>query len=86
MLYKRQKLILDLIHAAGGELTATDFQKLLFLYVHNGEEEPSYQFVPYKFGCFSFQSYTDRGALQSKGLIRQSESGLWKLTESIALS
>jgi hypothetical protein len=31
MLYKRQKLLLDLVHAAGGELAATDLQKLLFL-------------------------------------------------------
>ncbi len=27
MLYKRQKLLLDLVHAAGGELAATDLQK-----------------------------------------------------------
>lgn len=38
MLYKRQKLLLDLVHAAGGELTATDLQKLLFLYVQQCEE------------------------------------------------
>lgn len=39
MLYKRQKLLLDLVHAAGGELAATDLQKLLFLYVRQCEAE-----------------------------------------------
>ncbi len=80
MLYKRQKLILDLVHAAGGELAATDFQKLLFLYVHQCETDPSFKFVPYRFGCFSFQSYADRAALQQRGMITESDENLWKLT------
>ncbi len=54
MLYKRQKLLLDLVHAAGGELAATDLQKLLFLYGQQCEDEPSYRFIPYRYGCFSF--------------------------------
>jgi len=80
MLYKRQKLLLDLVHAAGGELAATDFQKLLFLYARKCEAEPSYQFVPYRFGCFSFQSYADRATLLRKGMLYEAEEGRWKLT------
>ena len=80
MLYKRQKLLLDLVHAAGGELGATDLQKLLFLYVRQCETEPSFQFVPYRFGCFSFQSYADRAALQQRGMIYESDESLWKIT------
>ena len=80
MLYKRQKLLLDLIHAAGGELAATDLQKVLFLFVRQCEDTPSYRFVPYKFGCFSFQSYADRAVLQRKGVIHGSDETLWKLT------
>ena len=41
MLYKRQKLRLDLVHAAGGELAATDLQNLLFLYIQQWEAKPS---------------------------------------------
>ncbi len=80
MLYKRQKLLLDLVHAAGGELAATDLQKLLFFYVRQCETEPSFQFVPYRFGCFSFQSYADRVTLQHKGMILESDESLWKLS------
>lgn len=80
MLYKRQKLLLDLVHAAGGELTATDLQKLLFLYSRYCEEDPSFQFVPHRFGCFSFQSSADRMTLQQKGLIYESAESHWKLT------
>ena len=80
MLYKRQKLLLELVHAAGGELAATDLQKLLFLYVRHCETEPSYRFVPYKFGCFSFQSYADRSLLAERGFLFGSDDGLWKLT------
>lgn len=80
MLYKRQKLLLDLVHAAGGELAATDLQKLLFFYVRQCETEPSFQFVPYRFGCFSFQSYADRATLQHKGMIFDTDESSWKLT------
>lgn len=81
MLFKRQKLLLDLVHAAGGELAATDLQKLLFLYVrHCEEEDPSFQFVPHRFGCYSFQSSADRMTLQQKGFIYESADSHWKLT------
>lgn len=80
MLYKRQKLLLDLVHAAGGELAATDLQKLLFLYVRQCETEPSYRFIPYKYGCFSFQSYADRTLLAERGLLFEADDRLWKIT------
>jgi uncharacterized protein (DUF488 family) len=80
MLYKRQKLLLDLVHAAGGELAATDLQKLLFLYVQQCEQEPSFRFVPYRYGCFSFQSYADRSLLAQRGFIHEANDGRWKLT------
>ncbi len=79
-LYVRQKLLLNLLQAAGGSLAATDLQKLLFLYTGKWEKEPSFQFVPYRFGCFSFQSYADRNALLSKGLLEPTENGAWKIS------
>ena len=37
-----------------------DFQKLLFLYCQEPDSGSPYEFVPYKFGAFSFTSYADR--------------------------
>lgn len=79
-LFARQKLLLSLVDAFGGDVAATDFQKTLFLYTRKSQKEPSYRFVPYKYGCFSFQSYADRKALEKKGLLEPLETGGWRLT------
>ncbi len=83
-LYARQKLLLALVRGAGGTVSATDFQKLLFLYSRKWEAEPSFQFVPYRFGGVSFQSYADRKTLIDKGLLFPLEKGEWKLTAKAA--
>ena len=83
-LYARQKLLLALVQGAGGAVSATDFQKLLFLYTRKWEPEPSFQFVPYRFGGVSFQSYADRKTLIDKGLLFPLEKGEWKLTPKAA--
>jgi hypothetical protein len=72
--------LITLTAALGGEAAATDFQKLLFLYTQCKEQDKSFDFVPYRFGCFSFQSYADRNALLKKGLLEPANDGHWKLT------
>lgn len=57
-MYYRRKIILGLLEEFGGKLNKTDFQKLLFI-LSKHQKDPSYEFVPYKYGCFSFQSYAD---------------------------
>lgn len=69
--YKRQKILLLLISLAGGKLTRTDFQKLLFL-VNQGLTDPHYDFVPYRYGCFSFQAADDLETLDRLGWIEMS--------------
>ena len=79
MLYERQKHLLALLNTLGGEVSGLDFQKLLLLYCLEVEESPSYEFVPYKFGGFSFTSYADKRNLIGKGLLAD-ENRIWKLT------
>lgn len=79
MIYERQKHLLALVNALGGEIGGLDFQKLLLLYCLEVEESPSYEFVPYKFGGFSFTSYADKRRLIGKGLLVD-ENRIWKLT------
>jgi hypothetical protein len=79
MIYERQKQLLALVNVLGGEVGGLDFQKLLLLYCLEVEESPSYEFVPYKFGGFSFTSYADKRSLIVKGLLAD-EDRTWKLT------
>ncbi|ENN91938.1 DUF488 family protein [Bartonella bovis] len=76
-LFKRQKLLLALLQEFGGYLSSTDFQKYLFLFTQ-WEEKQSYEFVPYKYGCFSFQSYADKHKLIEFGMLADEND--WQLT------
>ncbi len=79
MLFARQRLLLSLLDALGGTVANTDFQKLLFLYAQEWETEPSYEFVPYQFGGFSFTSYADKRRLIEQDLLVADEQH-WTLT------
>lgn len=79
MLFERQRGLLTLLDALGGSCAPTDFQKLLFLYTRE-ENPPSYEFVPYRFGCFSFTSYADKRKLIEKEMLVNDEQ-VWRLTK-----
>jgi hypothetical protein len=81
MLFERQRLLLTLLDALRGPVSNTDFQKLLFLYTHECEKTPTYEFVPYKFGGFSFTSYADKRRLMEAGLLVPSDPH-WELTDA----
>ena len=77
-MFRRQKILLALLEQFGGELSRTRMQKLLFLYCeHNADHV--YGFVPYKYGCFSFQAASDQQKLVEKGLL--DDSNKWRLTK-----
>ncbi len=78
-LFGRQKLLLALLEAFGGRLSSLDLQKYLFLYTEICQKDKSYEFVPYRFGCFSFQSYADRRRLTEVGAILPEDN--WCLAE-----
>ncbi|NGZ97888.1 MAG: hypothetical protein CV089_17490 [Nitrospira sp. WS110] len=81
MLFERQRLILTLLNALDGPIGHMDFQKLLFLYTKECEEKPSYEFVPYRFGGFSFTSYADKRRLIEGGLLEEDEQH-WQLSKA----
>jgi uncharacterized protein (DUF488 family) len=81
MLYARQKTLLALLNAFGGSLNRLDFQKLLFIFCQEQGPAPSYEFVPYRYGGFSFTSYADMRRLIGQGLLANEEH-LWKLTQA----
>lgn len=57
-MYYRRKILLSLLEVFGGELKKIKLQKLLMLY-SKIQQEQSYHFVPYKYGCFSFLANAD---------------------------
>lgn len=79
MLTYRKKILLSLIDVFGGDLSATDFQKLLFL-LENKRNKKGYNFIPYKYGCFSLEAMYDKTNLIKDGLLVNDEKH-WKTTE-----
>lgn len=82
ILFDRQKCLLALLDALGGRMGNLDFQKLLFLFCQECQEldrPTAYEFVPYKFGPFSFTSYADRRKLVEHELLEDDEHA-WELT------
>jgi hypothetical protein len=74
--YYRRKLILAVLQRFGGRLPRLDFQKVFF-HFNDLREEPVYEFVPYKYGGFSFQSYADMRTMCKYGQIADVD-GLWQ--------
>ncbi len=83
-MYKRQKILLSLLKEFGGCLPNTDMQKLLFL-LSEEFHLPAYDFIPYKFGCFSFQSYADKRNLIRDGFLLSNEHE-WRLASEMPVS
>lgn len=80
-MYYRRKVILALLDSFSGELGKISFQKLLFLFTRY-QEKPSFDFVPYKQGCFSFQSYADMRTMMKYNQISD-EKEKWVKTDGI---
>jgi len=79
MLFAPQRRLLQLLDALGGTSGMLDFEKLLFLYCQESSPGPApYDFIPSKFGPFSFTSYADRRKLIERGLL-EDEDG-WRIT------
>lgn len=82
--YHRQRFILVLLELTGGRLSKMDIQKLLFL-SQQGTECPYYDFVPYHFGCYSFQAQSDIELLESRGWLHTEGNDIQLLAKSTAI-
>ena len=68
--YKRQRFLLAFLKELNEPLTATDLQKLLFLYLTKNNL-PYYDFIPYLYGGFSLQAREDIYTLQNLGWLAE---------------
>lgn len=72
-MYNRRKILLELLKNFGGELNRTKLFKLLFL-LSQKQDVPSYNFVPYKYGCYSFLAEQDISVLKKYGYLENTDS------------
>jgi uncharacterized protein (DUF488 family) len=68
MLYYRRKILLALLEVFDGKLTAKSLQKYLFLFTRI-QTKKAFDFIPYRYGCFSFQANQDLATLQKYGYL-----------------
>lgn len=80
MLYYRRKILLALLQVFGGKLSAIQLQKYLFLFTRN-QDVRAFDFVPYRYGCFSFQANQDISTMQKYGYVDYDDNNIWLLTK-----
>jgi len=72
-MFYRRKVILALLQVFEDELDRIHFQKLLFLFTRK-QVKPEYDFVPYKYGCFSFSANADIVAMERDELLVETDT------------
>ena len=60
-----------------GQLDKIRLQKLLFLFA-NKQAKADYDFIPYKFGCYSYSANADLTAMVKRGFLTEDEKTLAK--------
>lgn len=81
-MYYRRKIILSLLQVFDGELEKIQLQKLLFLFTKFQKDKKTYDFVPYKFGCYSFQANADLSTLKKYGIVNETTKS-WKKEDEV---
>jgi uncharacterized protein (DUF488 family) len=72
-MFYRRKIILALLQLFEEQLDKIRLQKLLFLFTLK-QPKAEYDFVPYKFGCYSFSANADLSTMVAKGLLEESKN------------
>lgn len=78
----RQKVLLELIRLAGGEIDRMVLTKWAFLIRHETELRGGsafYDFVPYQYGPFSFGLYQEMEKLVAMGYVTERSSSSWAI-------
>ncbi len=71
-MFYRRKIILALLQMFDGQLDKIRLQKLLFLFTKK-QVKAGYEFIPYKFGCFSYSANADMTAMVTRGFLNEDE-------------
>ena len=66
--YKRQRFLLSFIRQLSSSVSSTELQKLVFLHIMENNIG-YYEFIPYRFGAYSFQLAEDVDILRKDGFL-----------------
>ena len=81
-MYYRRKLLLSILQKAKNKkIEKISLQKVLFL-ISQKQSKPCFDFVPYKYGCFSFQSNKDLEVLSRHYNLVDNCEKEWKLNSN----
>jgi len=76
-MYYRRKIILALLQIFDGQLDKIRLQKLLFLFAQK-QAKAEYDFIPYKYGCYSYSANADMTAMVTRGFLTEDEKAFRK--------
>lgn len=76
-MFYRRKIILALLEIFDGKLEKIRLQKLLFLFSQR-QAKAEYDFIPYKYGCYSYSATADLTTMVKKGILTDDTDGLSK--------
>lgn len=68
-MYYRRKILLALLEIFDDRLEKISLQKFLML-VSSLQDKPDFHFVPYKYGCFSFQANADLATMSKYNQVK----------------
>ena len=72
-MFYRRKVLLALLQLFDGTLDKIRLQKLLFLFTQR-QQKTEYDFVPYKFGCYSYSAHADLTMMVSRQFLDSTET------------
>lgn len=77
-MFYRRKIILAILQLFEGHLDKIRLQKLLFLFTQR-QANSEYDFIPYRFGCYSFTANADMNAMVKRGFLTEDETSFAKI-------
>lgn len=76
-MFYRRKIILSLLELFECQLDKIRLQKLLFLFTQK-QAKSAYDFIPYRFGCYSYSANADMTAMVRRGFLEEDEKQFLK--------
>lgn len=74
-MFYRRKIILAMLQMFEGQLDKIRLQKFLFLLTRK-QAKPAYDFIPYRYGCYSFSAVADLKAMVRQGFLYEEEDSI----------